>query len=39
VLFEQAAVGGYANHFIYDGRILKLAVCQPDLHDAEILFG
>ena len=39
VLFEQAAVGGYADHFIYDGRILKLAIGQPNFNDAEILFG
>jgi len=39
VLFEQAAVRGYADQFVYDGRILELAVCQPNLYNAKILFG
>ena len=39
VLFKQAPVRGYAHHFVDHCRILKLAVCQPNLHNAEILFG
>ena len=39
VLFKQAAMRGYAHHFIDHRRILKLAVCQPDLDNAEVLFG
>jgi len=39
VLFKQAAVRSYADHFADDRRVLKLAVRQPYFHDAEILFG
>ena len=39
VLFEQAPVRNYASHLVNYGRILKLAVCQPNFHDAEIFFG
>ena len=39
VLFKQAPMRGYASHFVNDGCVLKLAVCQPNLHNAEILFG
>ena len=39
VLFKQAPVRDYARHLIDHSRILKLAVCQPNLHNAEVLFG
>ena len=39
VLFKQAPVWGNAHHLVDHGRILKLAVCQPNLYNTEILFG
>ncbi len=39
VLFEQTPVRSYAHYFIYYRRVLKFAVCQPNFHNAEILFG
>jgi hypothetical protein len=39
VFFEEAPVRIDANNLVDDGRILKLAIRQPNLDDAEILFG
>jgi len=39
VLFEQATVRGNAHYLVDDGRVLELAVRQPNLDNAEILFG
>jgi hypothetical protein len=39
VFFKQAPVRSYADHFVDDGSILKLAIGQPNFNDAEILFG
>ena len=39
VLFEQTTMWCYSHDFIDHCCILKFAIRQPNLHDAEILFG